>query len=61
MLVQVQEDAAHHPQQCELFLLLLSDGRDGLFSFYVGLAEKWVQGNLQRRVQAHSSLSWAQP
>lgn len=36
---------------CELFLLLLSDGRDGLFSSYVGLAEKWVQGKSRGGVQ----------
>lgn len=36
---------------CELFLLLLSDGQDGLFSSYVGLAEKWVQGKSRGGVQ----------
>lgn len=46
---------------CELFLLLLSDGLDGLFSFYVGLAEKWVQGKSQGGVQTSSRLSYTQP
>lgn len=36
---------------CELFLLLLSEGCDGLFSPYVRLAEKWVQWKSQEGVQ----------